>query len=413
MSFRNQHLRALEKGVSDREGAPRPGEPRKDVEAEWNRLRHRRATSAGKQAGVLRDSVQYAEVQRAPSKGPAVSDQTSTSLFSRLSDTTRWRRMAPGVPLGRPLRWWVLYAAVVTVLFGKPLWEYARFAWKTELYSHVFLIPFIAVYLIWQRWGERPTHVRGAPVLAVVPAVLGLAALQSHRWLSAAGVLAEPCDQLALPVAAWLCFLWAGILGFLGSTFVRTYLFPVLFLAFVLPMPSMVRDGVEIFLQHASAEAAAGMFWLTGTTLFRDGLVFQLPGLTIMVAQECSGVRSTYVLFIVSWVAGYWFLRSHGLRAALVVSVLPLAILRNAFRIVTISLLTIHLDPRIIDSPLHSQGGPIFFALSLIPFLALVWWLRRLDLRRAGPSAAPVNGGAVVDRISGHRPDQPGGSESM
>ncbi|MGA4578930.1 exosortase/archaeosortase family protein [Limisphaera sp. VF-2] len=326
-----------------------------------------------------------------------------------MSDTTRWRRSAPGVPLERPLRWWVLYAVVLTAVFANPLGEYARFAWKTELYSHVFLIPFITLYLIWQRWGERPAQVRGAPVLAVVPAMLGLAALQASRWLGTAGLLSEPCDRLVWPVAAWLCFLWAGILGFLGSGFVRTYLFPLLFLVFVLPMPSMVRDGVEIFLQHASAEAAAGMFWLTGTTLFRDGLVFQLPGLTIMVAQECSGVRSTYVLFIVSWVAGYWFLRSYGLRAALVASVLPLAILRNAFRIVTISLLTIHVDPRIIDSPLHSQGGPIFFALSLVPFLALVWWLRRLDQRRVGPSAAPEGMSASEGRPSGHPPDQPGG----
>lgn len=311
------------------------------------------------------------------------------------------------MPVERPLRWWILYAAVLTLAFGKPLWEYARFAWKTELYSHVFLIPLITLYLIGQRWGERPTHVRAAPVLAVVPAVLGLAALQAYRWLSAAGGLVEPCDRLFLPVAAWLCFLWAGILGFLGAGFVRTYLFPMLFLVFILPMPSGVRDGVEVFLQHASAEAAAGMFWLTGTALYREGLVFQLPGLTIMVAQECSGVRSTYVLFIVSWVAGYWFLRSYGLRAALVASVLPLAILRNAFRIVTISLLTVHVDPRIIDSPLHSQGGPIFFALSLVPFLALVWWLRRRDLRRVEPQAPWAGAGAPLGRPDG---DAPGGA---
>lgn len=329
---------------------------------------------------------------------------SSTSLFGRISDTARFWRDPGGRPLNRWLGWFGLYALVLTAVFFRPLAEYARFAWHTELYSHVFLVPAVTVYLIRQGWHERPERVRGSPVFAIVPAVLGVAALQAGAWLGARGLLPEPCDQLLWPVLGWLCFLWAGLLALLGTVFVRRYLFPLLFLVFVLPMPSAMRDGVEIFLQHASAEAAALMFALTGTTLFRDGLIFQLPGLTIMVAQECSGVRSTYVLFIVSWVAGYWFLRSYGLRGVLVASVIPLAILRNAFRIVTISLLTLHVDPRVIDSPLHSQGGPIFFALSLIPFLALVWGLRWWEGRRlAGVEGA----GCLVPKEVADAPDGP------
>jgi hypothetical protein len=30
-----------------------------------------------------------------------------------------------------------------------------------------------------------------------------------------------------------------------------------------------------------------------------------------------------------------------------------------------------------IDSPIHHKGGPLFFALSLIPLYLLLWWLRR------------------------------------
>lgn len=335
---------------------------------------------------------------------PAMSDSTSTSLFSRISDTARLWRNPEGRPVERALVWFAVYAVVLTLVFLRPLSDYARFAWRTELYSHVFLVPLVSIYLIRQGWASRPGRVRGSPVLAIVPAVLGGVALRAGGWLGQRGLLPEACDQLLWPVLGWWCFLWAGLLALVGAGFVRAYLLPVLLTVFVLPMPSGLRDAVEIFLQHASAEAAAWMFWLTGTTLYRDGLIFQLPGLTIMVAQECSGVRSTYVLFIVSWVAAYWFLRSHGLRAVLVASVIPLAILRNAFRIVTISLLTLHVDPRVIDSPLHSQGGPIFFALSLIPFLVLVWGLRWWEQRRAGadgPATAAAPGGVGAGVASG------------
>jgi hypothetical protein len=32
-----------------------------------------------------------------------------------------------------------------------------------------------------------------------------------------------------------------------------------------------------------------------------------------------------------------------------------------------------------IDSDLHHKGGPIFFALSLIPLFLLLWWFRRME----------------------------------
>mgnify|MGYP003908365983 CR=1 FL=1 len=38
--------------------------------------------------------------------------------------------------------------------------------------------------------------------------------------------------------------------------------------------------------------------------MFRDGLVFKLPGIEMQVAQECSGIRSSLVLFITGLVAG-------------------------------------------------------------------------------------------------------------
>jgi exosortase/archaeosortase family protein len=62
-----------------------------------------------------------------------------------------------------------------------------------------------------------------------------------------------------------------------------------------------------------------------------------------------------------------------------------LGILRNGFRIYVLSMLSSHWDPRVIDSPLHHKGGPIFFVISLIPFFLLLFWLRRSE-----PSIAPI-----------------------
>ena len=287
------------------------------------------------------------------------------------------------------LRWFGFYLLALCLVFIKPLAVLARYAYETEMYSHILLIPLVSGYLIWQRRRERLPALSSSPALAAIPLALGLLTVHAFVLLSERKALGDKCDWLAMTLFAWFCFLQAGALALLGSRLWRAFSFPALFLIFMVPLPSIMLDGLEIFLQHASADAAAVLYAVAGQTVFREDLVFRLPGLTIQVAQECSGVRSTFVLFITSWVASYWFLRSRWSRAALVLAVIPLAILRNGFRIVSISMLTVHVDSRIIDSPLHHNGGPIFFVLSLIPFFGLLWLLRRLEQRRAIQDAKP------------------------
>src|SRR4029450_2389126 len=76
---------------------------------------------------------------------------------------------------------------------------------------------------------------------------------------------------------------------------------------------------------------------------------------------------------------GYVFLRSPWRRASLTLCVIPLAVLRNGFRIFTIGELCVNVSPDMIDSTIHRHGGPLFFALSLVPFFLVLCLLRRAE----------------------------------
>ena len=158
------------------------------------------------------------------------------------------------------------------------------------------------------------------------------------------------------------------------------------FLVFAAPLPSWAVQGLETFFQHTSAEVAAVFINVAQIPNLRDGLVFKLPGITIQVAQECSGIRSSIVLFITSVLAGHLFLKSAWKRTLLAVLVIPLGIIRNGLRIVTIAALCTHVGPEMIDSPIHHRGGPIFFALSLVPLFGVLLWLRWLERRQTKPT---------------------------
>ena len=72
-------------------------------------------------------------------------------------------------------------------------------------------------------------------------------------------------------------------------------------------------------------------------------------------------------------------LKSNWHRAIILLFIVPLGIIRNGFRILTIGLLCVHVSPDMVHSFIHKKGGPIFFALSLIPLAILLWLLWRRE----------------------------------
>ena len=161
----------------------------------------------------------------------------------------------------------------------------------------------------------------------------------------------------------------------------RSAAFPLAYLIFMVPMPDAMVDALETASKYASAEAANLFFHLSGTPVLRAGTIFQLPNITIEVAQECSGIRSSWVLLMTSVLAANLFLKTQWRRFVLVVFIIPLAILRNGFRIFVIGVLCINLGPQMMHSVIHRRGGPLFFVLSLIPLLLLLWWLHNRENR--------------------------------
>jgi exosortase len=173
-------------------------------------------------------------------------------------------------------------------------------------------------------------------------------------------------------------FCWVGGLGlFYGGAAWKAAAFPILFLLFMVPIPTILLDKVVHFLQAWSADVAYIFFGLTGVPLYRDGFLFHLPGLTIEVAKECSGIRSSISLFLVSLLAGHLMLRKNWRKGVLTLSIVPIAIVKNAVRIVTLSLLGVYVDPRILGSMAHRSGGIPIFLLALVLLGGVLWLLRR------------------------------------
>jgi exosortase len=178
-----------------------------------------------------------------------------------------------------------------------------------------------------------------------------------------------------------------SIFIFINGTFILLYgmqafrsaLFPLLFLIFTVPIPTIIMDNLINFLQVGSTEFTNLLFMASGVPFVRDGFVFHLPNISVEVAKQCSGIRSGMAIFIVATLAGYMFLKTYWKMIFLVICAVLVAMFKNGIRILTLSLLANYVDPRILESSLHREGGTPFFILALLLLAPILFFLRRSE----------------------------------
>jgi exosortase len=264
--------------------------------------------------------------------------------------------------------------AAAAVWFWQPLAALYMLTKQQDHYSHIVLIPLLSVYAF---YADRKTIFSSKEwSLWMGLVVIGLGAL----WACRADADTYGGDLLTAQMLAFVILVWGSFLTCYGVAACRASAFGLLLLLCMVPLPETVLNALIAFLQSASAEVTGLLFTGLGIPFFRDGFLFNLPNLTIHVAEECSGIRSTLSLMITSLVAGHFFLRSLWSKTALVLLVVPLAIVKNAFRIVGLSLLANYVDQSFItDSVLHRYGGIPLFVVSLAILLCIAWLLRNME----------------------------------
>jgi exosortase len=247
---------------------------------------------------------------------------------------------------------------------------------ENETFSQIPLVPLVSIFVLYLNrralfhnvaWGER----LGTALL--IPGTILLAAprLTSQNL--------NTTNQIILVIFGIVLFWMGSFALFFGPQTFRDARFPLLFLLFMVPIPEPILSKVIFFLQKESTEAAELFFRLGGVPYIRQGFFFGLPGVTIHVAEECSGIRSTLALLITTVLVSHFTLKSNWKRALLCVAIVPISILKNGVRIVTLSALAIYVNPDFLYGNLHHHGGVVFLLIGLVPLILMLGWLRKSE----------------------------------
>src|SRR5438874_2299027 len=277
--------------------------------------------------------------------------------------------------------------AVSLAVGWHPLARTFSLALHNDEYTHLFLILPLSAGLILLDWRSHKPVVK--PNFRIASALLFGAVLIAGlaRWRAAD----IPDDvQLSLSMLALVLWWIASFVACFGTQTSRTLLFPLVFLLWMVPIPSFALNKVVEFLQAESAVAARLMFSLIGVPVSQQGFVLSIPGVNIEVARECSSIRSSVMLLVASMVLAQVSLRSPWSKAAVIAVTVPLSIAKNALRIVALSMLGTRVDPGFLTGRLHHRGGIVFFMIPLTVLVLLLWILRRAEERRAPLELNPV-----------------------
>ena len=246
-------------------------------------------------------------------------------------------------------------------------------------YTHIVLIPLVSVYLICLK-RSIILNLQTYNAVAGVPTMIAGALLYGGCRMM--GQNLDDNNFTALAALSVFIFVNGSFILIYGLKAYRAALFPLLFLIFIIPLPTALMDSFIDLLQIGSTEFTNLLFMASGVPFMRDGFVFHLPNISVEVARQCSGIRSCMAIFIVAILAGYMFLQSTWKIIFLAISAVLIAMFKNGIRIVTLSLLSNYVDPRILQSDLHREGGIPFFIVALILLAPILFFLMRSEKKK-------------------------------
>jgi exosortase D (VPLPA-CTERM-specific) len=254
-------------------------------------------------------------------------------------------------------------------------------AWSSDEYSHGYLIPIIALLMIWQNWQNiSKTRSASGAWIGTGLVVVGLAMF----------LMGELGTLYVIVQYSFLITLAGVAITYFGSRSLRHLWVPLVYLMFMIPLPSFLYNGLSAKLQLISSELGVAFIKLVGISVLLEGNVIDLGVYKLQVAEACNGLRYLFPLLSFGFLMAYLYRGPTWHKAVLFLSALPITVFMNSLRIGIIGVLVEHYGLDMAEGFLHDfEGWVIFMACVFILFLET--WLLLWVSGRKGPLVSYFN----------------------
>jgi exosortase B len=258
---------------------------------------------------------------------------------------------------------WLPVATGLLVLFGPVFYGLATTLWKSDDHAHG---PIIFAVVLWLAWRNR-SALRAAP--AKTAAKSGLALLVFGLLIY---VLGRAHDITIFEVGSLIPVLAGALLAMRGWPGMRAFWFPILFIAFMVPLPGMFVDALTGPLKQQVSQIAEQLLYAAGYPVARNGVMMTVGQYQLLVADACSGLNSMFSLSALGLLYLYVMRRRSWLHNGIILaSILPIAFAANIVRVLVLVLITYHFGDAAGQGFLHGAAGIVLLLVALVLILLL------------------------------------------
>jgi exosortase len=259
--------------------------------------------------------------------------------------------------------------------------------WATDdNYSHGFLIVPMAAWFVW----ERRRQLAG---IRPAPSFLGLAVVVLGLTMLLGGLLGA---ELFLPRASIIVVVAGSVLFLYGWQACRILALPLAFLLLMIPIPALIFNEIAFPLQLLASRVGETMLAALNIPVLREGNVIVLAHTTLEVAEACSGIRSLISLLTIGILYGYFMDPRGGVRVAVALATIPIAIVANGGRVAGTGVAAHYYGTQAAQGFFHTFSGWIVFAFAFVLLFLVTHLIIRLIPRREPADA--IDGAAVTQR---------------
>jgi exosortase B len=252
--------------------------------------------------------------------------------------------------------------------------------WVSDEQGHGPIILVVSFWLMWRKreeflaLPEHPAFVSGALVL-----LMGLLLYLLGRT-----------QQLDTIEVGSQIFVIAGVLLLLkGWAAVRVMLFPLCFLLFMVPLPSVLVQIVTVPLKMAVSYVAENILFYMGYPVARTGVIISVGQYQLLVADACAGLNSMFTLEALGLLyMNLMNYKSMARNVTLAVLVIPIAFVANIIRVMILVLVTFHFGDEAGQGFVHDFAGMVLFMVALVLILATDSLLNLVFRKKKQPAAS-------------------------
>ncbi|MFL5330436.1 MAG: exosortase/archaeosortase family protein [Gemmataceae bacterium] len=264
-----------------------------------------------------------------------------------------------------------LQIIVVASLAGLTAWAY----WPTFVslttvwhdnaqYSHGYLVPPFAAYLLWLRRDQFPTTRNPAPLSGGLLLLTGIGLHTFAGWR-----FAEWPESISL-----LPYLLGLTATFGGWAVVRWVLPAVGFLAFMVPLPYRIEVAMGAPLQSLATTVSTFVLQTLGQPAVAEGNTILLREVRLGVVEACSGLKMLVTFVTFATAVCLVVKKPLSDKLVILVSAIPISLAVNVIRIVLTGIMYLHVSGESAKAFYHDLAGWIMMPLALA-FLGLELWV--------------------------------------